>query len=88
MHGFTLADEILRNVLEEAGKQNAGGFKASRVAEIHIELGGLLFPGDDENEEIKSAFNLLAKDTIAKDAELKIKTIEGRDCILKKIILE
>jgi len=73
MHDFHLANQILKTVLEYAQKN---GFK--KIKKIELELGSIL-----EHEEyilpenLVFNFNLLAKNTVAESAELKIKKIDG-----------
>ena len=73
MHDFYLANEILKTVLEYAQKN---GFK--KVSKVEIELGSLI-EHDEEilPENLIYNFKLLAKNTIAQDAELEIKKVKG-----------
>lgn len=73
MHDFHLAQEILKTVLEYAAKN---GLK--NVSKIEIELGSILEHGQEIlPENLIHNFNLLAEQTIAKNAELKIEKIKG-----------
>jgi len=73
MHDVHLAQQILKTVLEYAQKN---GFK--KVKKIELELGSIL-----EHDEVISPenlifnFKLLSKNTIAENAEMDIKKIEG-----------
>lgn len=76
VHDFHLADQLLKTVLEYTIKN---GLK--NVSKVEIELGSII----EHDEVIKSEnltyhFKLLAKKTIAKNAELKIKKIPARHC--------
>lgn len=75
MHDFYLAQDILKTVLKYARKN---GFK--KVKKIEIELGSLVEHGEEISEEnLIYNFKLLAEKTIAKDAELEIKKIQGEN---------
>ena len=81
MHDLHLANQILKIALEYARKN-----KLSKINSITIELGNIV----EHVERILSEnlifnFKLLAKDTIAKDAKLKIIPIEGEVWRLKEI---
>lgn len=89
VHDWHLANEILKTVLDYADKN---GLK--NITKIEIELGSILDPpaspagshgGQGHGEYISPEnliynFKLLAKKTIAKNAELKIKKIPARHC--------
>jgi len=73
MHDLHLAQQILKTVLEYASKN---GFK--KVKKIELELGSILEHGEYIlPENLIFNFNLLAKNTIAESAELKIEKIVG-----------
>jgi Zn finger protein HypA/HybF involved in hydrogenase expression len=77
MHDLHLAQQILKTVLEHAQKN---GFKSAnrRIKKIELELGSILEHGEYIlPENLVFNFNLLAKTTIAENAELNIKKIEG-----------
>jgi hydrogenase nickel incorporation protein HypA/HybF len=81
MHDLHLADQILKTVLEYADKN---GFK--KVKKIELELGSILEHGEYIlPENLIFNFNLLAKNTIAENAELKIKKIKGEEWKLVSI---
>jgi len=70
MHEFSIADEIVRNVLETA-KKNRG----KKVVSILLEIGELThLNGEQVSFWIKELF----KDSVAEDAEVKVKTIKAR----------
>lgn len=72
MHDLLLAQEILKTVLEYAEKN---GFK--KVSRIEIELGSLVEHGEEIlPENLVFNFKNLAKNTIAENAELKIKKLK------------
>ncbi len=81
VHDLHLAQQILKTVLEYANKN---GLK--NVSKVEIELGSII----EHDEVIKPEnltyhFKLLAKKTIAKDAELKVKKIKGDEWKLVSI---
>jgi len=90
-----VADTILKTVLEYAEKN---GFK--NIKKIELELGSILDPpatpersdgGRGHGEVISSEnlifnFKLLSKNTIAENAELKIKKIKGENWKLISIL--
>jgi len=81
MHDFHLADQILKTVLEYAQKN---GFK--KIKKIELELGSILEHGEYIlPENLIFNFNLLAKNTIAENAELNIKKIDGENWKLVSI---
>ena len=70
MHEFSIADEIVKNVLETAKKN-----KGKKVVSILLEIGELThLNGEQVSFWIKELF----KDSVAEDAEVKIKTIKAR----------
>jgi hydrogenase nickel incorporation protein HypA/HybF len=70
MHEASIAQSIVRTVLDEAEKQ-----EATAVESIEIEIGRLTFLGIDQVEFwMKMGF----QDTIAEKAEIKFDTIQGR----------
>jgi len=66
MHGFSIAEDLLRKVLKEAEK------RSSRPREVHVEVGELVFP---DSTELETAWELLAKDTPAQESSLRVKII-------------
>jgi len=81
MHDLHLANQILKIALEYARKN-----KLSKINSITIELGNIVEHGERIlSENLIFNFKLLAKDTIAKDAKLKIIPIEGEVWRLKEI---
>jgi len=81
MHDLHLANQILKIALEYARKN-----KLSKINSITIELGNIVEHGERIlPENLIFNFKLLAKDTIAKDAKLKIIPIEGEIWRLKEI---
>ncbi|MCD5396392.1 MAG: hydrogenase maturation nickel metallochaperone HypA [Candidatus Pacebacteria bacterium] len=73
MHDLHLADKILKTALEYAQKN---GLK--KITSIKIELGDIVEHGErilPENLEFN--FQLLAKNTIAQNAKLKIFSTKG-----------
>ena len=81
MHNLHLGNQILKIALEYAQKNGL-----SRITSITIELGNIVEHGERIlPENLTFNFKLLAKDTIAKDAKLKIIPIEGEIWRLKEI---
>jgi len=73
MHDFHLAQQILKTVLDYAIKN---GLK--NITKIEMKLGSILEHGEYiSSENLIHNFKLLAKKTIAKNAELKIKKTKG-----------
>ncbi len=70
MHEFSIADEIVKNVLDTA-KKNRG----KKVVSVLLEVGELThLNGEQLGFWIKELF----KDSVAEGAEVKIKTIKAR----------
>ncbi len=70
MHEFSIADEIVRNVLETA-KKNEG----KKVISILLEIGELThLNGEQVSFWIKELF----KDSVAENAKVNVKTIKAR----------
>lgn len=81
MHDFHLADQILKTVLEYANKNNL-----KNVSKVEIELGSIIEHDEIiKPENLTYHFKLLAKKTITKNAELKIKKIKGDEWKLVSI---
>ena len=73
MHDWHLANEILKTVLDYAIKN---GLK--NVSRVELELGSIVEHGEEIlPENLIHNFKLLAKKTIAQNAEIKIKKISG-----------
>jgi hydrogenase nickel incorporation protein HypA/HybF len=68
MHEFSVTQQIVQTVLEEARKHNA-----ARVTSVHLVIGKLTFLGIDQ---IKFSFRLLAKGTIMEHSKLLIEQME------------
>jgi hydrogenase nickel incorporation protein HypA/HybF len=70
MHEFSISSEIVRTVLETTEKNNG-----KKVLSIQLEIGELThLNGEQVSFWIKELF----KDSVAEDAEVKIKTIKAR----------
>lgn len=69
MHEFSMATQIVENVLEEAKRHNA-----KKVAEVHLVIGKMTFLGV---EQIRFSYDILVKDTILKESKLIIEEQEG-----------
>lgn len=73
VHDWHLADQILKTVLDYASKN---GLK--NVSKIEIELGDIVEHGETILPgNLIYNFKLMAKDTIAKNTQLKVKKIKG-----------
>ena len=70
MHEFSIADEIVRNVLETAKKN-----KGKKVVSILLEIGELTHLN---GEQVSFWIRELFQDSAAEDAEVKIRTIKAR----------
>jgi hydrogenase nickel incorporation protein HypA/HybF len=68
MHEFSVTQQIVRTVLEEAQKHNA-----KRVTSVHLIIGKLTFLG---LEQIRFSYGLLAKGTIMERSKLLIEEKE------------
>jgi len=70
MHEFSIADAIVKNVLETAKKN-----KGKKVVSVLLEIGELThLSGEQVSFWIKELF----KDSVAEGAEVKVKTIKAR----------
>jgi hydrogenase nickel incorporation protein HypA/HybF len=70
MHEFSISSEIVRTVLDAVEKNNG-----KKVLSIQLEIGELThLNGEQVSFWIKELF----KDSVAEDAEVKIKTIKAR----------
>ena len=69
MHEFSVASQIVQNVLAEAEKRGA-----EKVTEVDLVVGKLTFLG---LEQLQFAFEALAKDTIIEGTKLVIEEQEG-----------
>ena len=69
MHEFSMATQIVENVLEEAKRHDA-----KKVAEVHIVIGKMTFLGADQ---IRFSYGVLVKDTILEDSKLFIEEKDG-----------
>ena len=70
MHEFSIADEIVKNVLETAKKN-----KGKKVVSILLEIGELTHLN---GEQVSFWINELFRDSVAEGAEVKVKTIKAR----------
>ena len=69
MHEFSMATQIVENVLEEVKKHDA-----KKVEEVHLIIGKMTFLGVDQ---IRFSYDVLVKDTILKDSKLIIEEQDG-----------
>jgi len=70
MHEYVAAQQILNMVVEEAGRQGA-----LRVSEISVKLGELT---GISSFNLREAFKVESKDTIAEGARLDVKKVAGK----------
>ena len=70
MHEFSIANEIVKNVLEVAEKN-----RGKRVLSIQLEIGELTLLN---GEQVAFCVHELFKGSVAESAEVKIKTIKAR----------
>lgn len=69
MHEFSVTSQIVDNILKEAEKH-----KAKKVVQVNLAIGKLTFLGI---EQVRFAYKLLVKDTIAEKSRLIIKEKDG-----------
>ncbi|MBN1677301.1 MAG: hydrogenase maturation nickel metallochaperone HypA [Candidatus Thermoplasmatota archaeon] len=70
MHEFSVMSQIVDSILEEAKKRDA-----RKIEQVDLEIGDYTMLG---HEQMRFAFDVLAKDTILEGAELNITTRPGR----------
>lgn len=58
---------------------------ASKVTLIELSVGK---SSGYSSESLKMAYELLVPDTEFKDTELVLKTVEGRDVLIKRLVME
>jgi len=69
MHEFSVMTQIVDLILSEAAKR-----KAEKIQHVNLDIGEFTFLGE---EQLKFAFQIITKDTIAEDAVLEISTKPG-----------
>lgn len=69
LHEYSVASQIVRNVLEEAKKH-----RAKKVKEVSLVIGRLTFLG---LEQIRFAYETLTRGTIMEGSNLLVKECEG-----------
>lgn len=69
MHEFSITSQIVQNVLAEAEKRGA-----KKVTEVNLTIGKLTFLG---LEQVRFAYEVLTKGTIAEGSRLVIEEQEG-----------
>lgn len=81
MHDLHVADRILKVALEYAAKN-----KLKKITVISVELGTVVEHGEEINpDNLKFNLQLLAKNTPAQGAQIKIGKIKGESWNLKEI---
>jgi hydrogenase nickel incorporation protein HypA/HybF len=69
MHEFSMTQQIVALILEEANR-----YHAKKVTEVHLIIGKLTFL---VLEQVKFAYNLIVKNTIMEDSNLHIEETNG-----------
>jgi hydrogenase nickel incorporation protein HypA/HybF len=69
MHEYSVMSQIVGLIFAEAEKRSA-----EKVTRVKLEIGEYTFLGE---EQLRFAFEVLTKDTIAEGAELEVKTAKG-----------
>ncbi len=69
MHEYSIALQLVNNLLQEAEKHNA-----NKVLEVHIVIGKLTFLG---KEQIKFCYETLARGSILENSQLYIEERDG-----------
>lgn len=69
MHEFSMTQQIVENVLQEARKHDA-----KKVLEVHLVIGKLTFLGI---EQVRFSYRVLTKGTIMERSELHIREKDG-----------
>jgi hydrogenase nickel incorporation protein HypA/HybF len=69
MHEYSVMSQIVDLILSEAKKRDA-----EKVTRVKLEIGEYTFLGE---EQLRFAFEIITKDTIASGAELDVKTTKG-----------
>ncbi len=81
MHDLHEANKILNTILAYAQKN-----KLSKITKAEIELGEMMEHNElIKPENLKFNINLLAKNTIAENLTLDIKSIKGNNWVIKSI---
>lgn len=70
MHEFSVMIQIVDSVLEAAAKHDA-----KRVEEVDLEIGEFTMLGE---EQMRFAYEVLAKDTVLQGSKLNIRSVKGR----------
>ena len=80
LHEFALIQDLIEKTLAE---MNAKG--AKKVTLIELRVGN---SSGYSSESLKQAYELLVADSDFKDTELVLKNVEGRDVLIKRLIME
>lgn len=80
MHEFALIQDLIEKTLAEMKTKGA-----NKVTLIELSVGN---SSGYSSESLKMAYELLVADTDFKDAELVLETVEGRDVLIKRLIME
>ena len=69
MHEFSVMNQIVSSIIEEAKSRNA-----SRIEKVTVELGEFTMLGHDQ---LRFAFEVLSKDTLLEGGVLDLQTVKG-----------
>jgi len=78
MHGLSVADALIQNVLKEVDRR--GGVFPK---DVRVKVGRDMFSTLDE---LTGAWKLLTQDTPLKNAKLTVEVVRGRDCVLSDLV--
>ncbi len=80
MHGFSIAQELMKKVKDLKEKNGSG-----KITRIRIKCGKNVF---HDPCELTQAYKLLSPEYGLKDTKLEIEWVEGNDCKLEGIDVE
>ena len=80
MHEFALIQDLIEKTLAEMKAKGA-----NKVTLIELSVGN---SSGYSSESLKLAYELLVADTDFKDTELVLKTVEGREVLIKRLVME
>jgi len=80
MHEFALIQDLIEKTLAEMQAKGA-----NKVTLIELGVGD---SSGYSSESLKLAFELLVADTDFKDTELVLKNVEGREVLIKRLVME
>jgi len=80
MHEYGIAENILKTAVAEAGKH-----QAKKIVTIFVKLGQLNYL---KPETLQSAFEIVAKETIAAAAKIEVEEVPGAEITLTNLDIE